>query len=1064
MPSPETDPAHGRRNQVTSLTDDETTTAELFERQTAATPHGVAVLSGGERISYQELNARANRTARLLIEHGIGPEDVVALLLPRTVDAVVSMLAVLKAGGAYLPVDPAYPAERIEYMLADAAPSLVLHDATTRSRVPATGRCQAVDDLATVRPDLPTGDPDDSVRNGRLSPLSPAYLVYTSGSTGPPKAVTGLHAGLVNRLTWFADAFPQQRGRTVLAKTSLSFIDGTTEILGALAFGGTLVIADTTSPAELPVWVDRYRVERLTVVPSVLRELLRSADVQALGSCEFWISSGEPLDPELAAALARHFPAARLINLYGASEISGDSLWSECSGGDEVPIGVPIAGTRVHVLDDKLRPVPGGEPGELYIAGAGVARGYRAQPALTAQRFVAEIGGAPHSRMYRTGDLVRRRPDGALDYLGRVDDQVSIRGARVELGEVAAALGTHPGVAGAAAAKQGDRLVGYVVAEPGAAADPVRLRRHTAATLPAHAVPDVVLVLANLPSTPSGKLDRRALPTPEFRAKGEPPRDAREDLLCRLFSDVLDVADVGIDDDFLSLGGHSLTAMRLVHRIRSELGAHVDVSVLFGGATVAELGERLNAASPQDDRPPLLAGPRPDHLPLSFTQQRVWFIGRLQESSAPYNLPHALRMSGPLRHDLLTLALGDVVTRHESLRTVFPEHNGIPRQVVLAPQDAAPEPAVVHCARGELGEALREAATAEFDLVAEPPLRAVLFVLEPDEQVLLLVTHHIAIDGWSLTPLVRDLITAYTARAGGGEPVWSPLPVQYADFALWQRAHLGSETDPDSVLARSTAWWVDALRDLPGELELPADHPRPAVASHRGGSVPVEIDAGTRRGLRTIAAANGATEFMVLHAALITLLTRLGAGTDIPLGTVVAGRDDELLDDVVGFFANTLVLRGDTSGNPAFTEVLRRVRQTDLEAFQHRDMPFDHLVTMLNPARLPSRHPMFQVMLLLETTTSARTRAHDLDVEDHPLETGFSRFDMAFTFIEDAARPERGLNGSVEYSADLFEPGTVERLVQRFTWVLESVVRDPEVRIGRIDILGSDERQELLGR
>ncbi|WP_410658123.1 amino acid adenylation domain-containing protein [Amycolatopsis sp. lyj-112] len=999
----------------------------LFARQVAETPQAIAIESGKDELTYAALNARADRLAGLLIARGVGPESVVALVLPRAPGTVVAMLAVLKAGGAYLPVDPTYPEARIAHMLDDAKPDLVLRE-----------DLQAGPEATPVRP--------------RLSPSNAAYIIYTSGSTGAPKGVTGLHEGLVNRLAWFAAKFPEQRGKRVLAKTSLSFIDGTTEVFGTLTSGGTLVFP---AAGDLPDLVAENRIDRLTVVPSLLRTLL--AEPEALTGCGFWISSGERLDGELALAAKAALPDARLINLYGCSEVSGDSLWAEYAGGDEVPIGTPIGGTRVHVLDEKLRPVP---EGELYVAGSGLARGYRGRPELTAARFVAEPGGPPGSRMYRTGDLVRRRPDGALDFIGRADDQIDLHGFRIEPAEVAAALSGHPSVARAAVAKRGeDLLVGYVVAAPGAVVDPADVRRHATETLPAHLVPTVVLVLDDLPTTPSGKLDRNALPAPDFRSGGRAPRDAREERLCALFAEVLDVPAVGVDDEFLALGGHSLSAARLVNRIRAELGVELDVTDLLDGGTVATLAERTGGR-----RPPLIAGPRPDRIPLSPTQQRLWFSGRLEGTSAVYNLPCALRLSGDLDETALAAALQDVVARHESLRTTFPDDDGVPRQAVLPPE--APGIQRVHCGRTGLADAVRTAVRHEFDLVAEPPLRVTLFVMDPGEWVLLLLTHHIATDGWSMAPLVHDLGVAYSARREGTAPDWAPLPVQYADHTLWQRELLGGETDPDSLLSRQTEFWTETLEDLPAELEIPLDRPRPATPTGRGGLTEFSVDAGTHRRIRELATAHRATTFMVLHAALSALLTRMGAGTDVPIGTVVAGRDDRALEEAVGFFANTLVLRGDTAGNPRFADLLGRVRADDLLAYANQDTPFDHLVGVLNPLRSPSRHPLFQILLLLDNTAPARPSLTGLRAEPYPVESAFARFDLAFEFVERTGPggEPRGLAGSVEYSADLFDAESAGQWARRLVRVLEAVAADPQVRIGRVDILDSAERRELLGR
>ncbi|MBQ6642444.1 MAG: amino acid adenylation domain-containing protein [Saccharopolyspora sp.] len=1028
----------------------------LFERQAATTPQAVAVISAAARLSYAELNERANRFAHLLIERGVGPDDVVALALPRGAGTVVAMLGVLKAGAAYLPVDPENPPERNRYVITDAAPSLVVCD---RATPPPEVSVPVVDPSATGG--YPRTNPADTDRTAPLLPGHPAYVVYTSGSTGAPKGVTGLHEGLVNRLLWFAAEFPEQRGRAVLGKTSLGFIDGTTEILGTLVTGGTLVIAEETSLVELPERVRQHGIERLTAVPSALNELVRHPEVASLDPCRFWISSGEQLTPALAAAFAETFPGARLINLYGASEISGDSLWSECSGAD-APIGTPISGTRTHVLDQRLHPVRPGETGELYIAGSGLARGYRGRAALTAERFVAEIGGPPGSRMYRTGDLVRQRPDGALEHLGRLDDQLEIRGVRIEIGEIAAVLERHPAVGRATAAEHGDRLVGYVLAESEVDTDDVR--EHARATLPAQVVPDVVVALESFPVTASGKLDRRALPEPEFRSGRAAARDSRESALCRIFAETLRVSAVGTDDDFLSLGGHSLAAVRIVNRVRSDLGARLDMGLLFEQRTVAELARELDTSA-GEHRPPLPVGPRPDRVPLSANQEQLWFLSRLDGSSALYNLPHALELSGELRVPVLAEALRDVVQRHESLRTVFPDDDGVPRQVVLDAEAAAPVPELVHCAPDELDALLSAAAAEEFDLVNDPPFRAAVYSTGTDEQVLLLVTHHIASDGWSFGPLVRDLATAYAARAAGRPPEWSPLPVQYGDFAVWQREFLGAESSSDSVLARRTAWWTGKSRGLPEQLELPTDRDRPAIPSHLGGIVTIEVGAETRSRIREIATEHRATTFMVLHAALIALLTRLGVGTDVPVGTVVAGRDGAALEDTVGFFANTLVLRGDTSGNPAFAELLDRVRDDDLEAFAHQDMPFGRLVSALNPPRHPARHPLFQILLELDDTTSEQPRLAGTTPARRPVHIGRSRFDLAFEFLGGSGDTDpEGLSGTVEYNADLFERSSVQRLVQRLVRVLEAVARDPQVRLGRIDILGDDERRELLGK
>ncbi|MER5600610.1 non-ribosomal peptide synthase/polyketide synthase [Streptomyces sp. NPDC002265] len=1008
---------------------------EMFAAQVVATPDAVALVCGEVELTYRQLDVRANRFAHALIARGVGPEGTVAVALPRSVESVVAVLGVLKAGAAYLPVDPAYPQARIAFMLDDARPTVV------------------IDDPATVS----EGDWPDTDPAVALDVRHPAYVIYTSGSTGRPKGVVVSHAGVSGLVAAQVERLGVAPGSRVLQFASPSFDAAFWDLCSAVLTGAALVLA----PAEAPLdaLTDRgLGITHVTLPPSALTAV-ESADLTATTL----VVAGEACAPEL---VARWAPGRRMINAYGPTETTVCATMSApLSPGTGVPpIGRSVAGFGVYVLDERLRIVPPGVTGELYVAGPGLARGYLNRPGLTAGRFVACPFGPAGARMYRTGDLVRRRGDGDLEYVGRADDQVKVRGFRIELGEVEAALAEHPAVAQAAVLARDDRLVGYAAARPGTVVRPAELTAYLRDRLPDYLVPAVFLVLDVLPLTPNGKLDRAALPAPDPGAAeaGRAPRTPQEQILCELFAEVLGVPRVGVDDDFFDLGGHSLLATRLTARVRSVLGVELGLRALFLAPTVEGLAEALAGAG--HARPALTAHERPEAVPLSFAQRRLWFLHRMDAAAATYHIPLALQLTGTLDRAALDEALADVVARHESLRTVFPEADGVPCQRVLDPAEARPRAGLTEVSENELFERLAEFARRPFDLEAEAPLRAELFALAPDEHVLLLVMHHIAGDGWSTGPLARDLAEAYAARCEGRAPHRPALPVQYADYTLWQRELLGDATDPQSRFAEQLAYWKRQLSGLPELLQLPADRPRPAVAGWRGDHVGLELSPELHTALVELARKSGASLFMVLQAALAALYTRLGAGTDIPIGSPIAGRTDEALDDLVGFFINTLVLRTDTSGDPSFAELLGRVRETALSAYAHQDVPFEHLVEVLNPSRSLSHHPLFQTILAVQNAPMGRFSLPGLDVSTYAVATGTAKFDLGVSLVEQFA-PDgspAGIAGAVEYATDLFDRPTVEALTARWTRLLETVTADPDRPIGRIELLDADERHRLL--
>ncbi|WP_432071309.1 amino acid adenylation domain-containing protein, partial [Streptomyces sp. AA1529] len=1035
---------------------------ELFETQVRRSPDAVALVCGAESVSYGELNARANRLAHWLIGRGVGPEKLVAVELPRSVETVVAVLAVLKSGGAYVPVDPEYPRDRRELILRDAAPALVLDQ-------------EALNRDLTAEPDT---DPEVDVEMEH-----PAYVIYTSGSTGRPKGVVVEHRAVANYLNWTTHHYPAARGAT-LVPTSIAFDLTVTGLYTTLVVGGRVYLSALD---DVPAESGGVPVALAKTTPSHLPMLNELPKHRSPG--EMLILGGEALTAEALAQWRAAHRRVTVVNAYGPTETTVNCTEFRIGPKEKlpagaVPIGRPFWNMRAYVLDARLNPLPAGAVGELYISGAQLARGYLGRTGLTAERFVA-CPFEPGARMYRTGDLARWRADGQLEYSGRADEQVKVRGFRIEPGEVAAALLDHPDVAQAAVVARGTeqedtRLVGYVVPAAGhRSPDLAALRAHVADRLPEFMVPAAVVALDELPLTPNGKLDRQALPAPDFTALsgGRAPRTPQEELLCGLFAQVLGVERVTLDDSFFELGGHSLLATRLISRIRATLGAEVPIAAVFESPTVAGLSARLDAGG--RTRTPLAPMPRPETIPLSFAQRRLWFLHRLEGPSSAYNWPLALRLSSAVDQNALRAALNDLAVRHESLRTVFTETDGEPRPVVLDPSQAAVRLDVEQLPSSSLHRAVQQAIGHRFRLDSAPPVRAWLFLpsaetaqegtaaaepAEPTGPVLVVLMHHIIGDGASRAPLMRDLGRAYGARLAGAAPDWEPLPVQYADYSIWQQQLLGATDEPDSLAAQQLAYWREALDGIPAQLELPTDRPRPAVADYRGDTLDFTLDAELHAALRQVATDSRATLFMVVQTGFAALLSRLGAGHDIPVGVPIAGRTDEALTDLVGFFVNTLVLRTDTRGNPRFHEVLDRARDTALGAYAHQDLPFEFLVEALNPVRSLASNALFQVMFQLHNVAAPTQQLHDVEAAPYPLDGDNAKFDLFLSLAEaqdEEGRPA-GLSGTLEYATELFDRATAEQLARLYENLLRAVAADPAVRVADVELLSEKELTEAL--
>ncbi|MFE3682089.1 amino acid adenylation domain-containing protein [Streptomyces sp. NPDC059095] len=1025
------------------------TLEELFARQVARAPHAPALTDGRRTWTYGELAERAGRLAAHLVDSGAGPDRVVALVLPRSMELIAAELAVALAGAAFLPVDPGYPAERRALMLADSAPAVILDDPRN---------------VSELMEDEQHASSGERAARG-AGPDRAAYVIYTSGSTGTPKGVTVTHRGIGGFTEAAADRYAVGPGDRVLQFSSPSFDASVLELFISVLVGATLVVPPDGPwlGDELATVLDEHHISHALIPPAALATLPDPA--QGTGRHLRTLIVGAEACP--AGLVDRWAPGRRMINSYGPTEATIVATWTgELSAGQGTPaIGAALPHTRVHVLDTAMRPVPPGADGELYIGGDAVARGYLGRPGLTATRFVADPFGAPGARLYRTGDRARLRPDGELDYLGRFDRQVKIRGFRIEPGEIEAALGSDPRVGEAAVVVREDepgrpRLVGYATpAEPGSPPDPASLRAALAAVLPAHMVPSALVVLERMPLTPQNKTDHAALPAPELTTRADlvAARTPQEVALAGIWADVLGVDVVGAGDDFFDLGGDSILAARVLSRIREDLGIRLTVRDLFTSRTVEALAPLLGDPSAAVAAEPIPAVPRTGGLPLSSAQRRLWFLDDLADGGPEYNTGLTLRLRGALDTDALRRALLRLAARHDALRTTFRTDGGQGTQHIAASPELPLKIADLADApdtdrRRAAEELLADELGRPHDLATGPLTRALLIRLDDADHLLLLAQHHIVTDGWSVGILTRELAALYRAETTGEPDGLAEPAVQYPDFAVWEQAQRGSEAE-----AGHLRYWRRHLEGVQ-QLELPTDHPRPAVRTTSGAGHRRHLPPALMARLRTLATGRGTTVFTVLAGACALLFARYSGQRDVAFGTITTGRDRQELEDVVGFFANTVVVRADVDERASVDRFVERMRTTLLDAFAHDAVPFDRVVEELAVPRDPSRTPLVQALVVQQTAT-ARPRAGGLRFDDHPLPRPAARFDLVLEFTPDA---DGGCVLTAEFNTDLFEPATVARMARHVQRLLEAMADGPGRTLAELSLLSDDEQRTLL--
>ncbi|PYP82401.1 MAG: non-ribosomal peptide synthetase, partial [Blastocatellia bacterium AA13] len=1043
---------------------------ELFEAQVKRTPDAGALAQGDRNLSYLELNQRANRIANHLRSVGVGPEAAVGICLERSFELVEAILGVLKTGAAYVPLDPEYPAARLNYIAGDARLAALI---TRRSLIGdlSDSNIKIVDLDVDSRAIDPCRD-HDSDSGAALDNL--AYIIYTSGSTGKPKGAMNTHRGPCNLLDFTRAVYGIDAGERVLQLASVSFDFSVWEIFIALSSGAALVLTDGNSHRDGRYIVDLIAEQRITTVhfvPSMLQAVLEQEGIERCESLRRVLSGGEMLTSSIQSRFFDRLQA-ELHNQYGPTETSIDVSYWRCdplSDKSTVPIGRANANNRLYVLDRDLRPAPIGVAGELFAAGRGVCRGYIGKPDLTAEKFLPDPFGNSGERFYKTGDRARYLSDGAIEYLGRLDGQIKIRGYRIEIGEIEALLAGHACVQEAAVVLRPDsrgqgRMVAYATLRIGSDISTAELRDYLRQSLPDYMVPSAIAILERMPVTVGGKLDRQALPEPERSGRSASSGAVSlptEEVLAMIWSEVLGIEEVGFSETFFDLGGHSLLATQLISAIRATFKVDLPLRELFETPTVEGLARKINNllfAGHKPEAPPVERAPRSQDLPLSYAQERLWFTAQMDPENWAYNIPAALHLIGELNVAALRRTVSALVRRHETLRTTFDANHGRPAQIIHAAEESGLEAedltALGDMERKErVDREIRTEAERPFDLEQGPLFRIRLLKLGDREHVVLLTMHHIISDGWSMGVLIREVAELYGAFHEGRESVLPELEVQYADYAMWQRTWLTGE-----VLERHAAYWKKHLDGAPRVSELQTDRPRPAVQTYRGARRDFTIDAAVNDGLKKVSRAEGVTLFMTLLAAWQTLLSRYSGQEDVVVGADVANRNRGETEGLIGFFVNMLVLRTDLSGDPTFSELLGRVRETTLGAYAHQDLPFEKLVEELQPERSLSHSPLFQQVIVLHNTPGGELELPELSLRALAAETETAMYDVLLSLRETGGI----LNASFVYNRDLFDAATIERMSRQYLKLLEGIGSAVETRLSELSLLSPIEERQLL--
>jgi len=1047
---------------------------QLFEAQVERTPDVVAVVFEDEQLTYWELNTRANQLAHYLQQLGVKPEVLVGICVERSLSMVIGLLAILKAGGAYIPLDPGYPQERLAYMLEDSQPGVLLTQQYLLKNIP-NHQAQVIC-IDSDWEKIATESTENPISNITFDNL--AYVIYTSGSTGKPKGVLGLHRGAINRFQWMWQNYPFVEEEICCQKTSLNFVDSVWEIFGPLLKGITIVIVPDIVVKDAQHFarsLAHSNVTRLVLVPSLLRILLNIYDVLQLQlpNLKLWISSGEVLSHDLLVQFRQGLPNSTLLNLYGSSEVSADvtcySITPQTVLSPSALIGRPIANTQIYILDAQNQPVPVGVIGELCIGGEGLARGYFQRPDLTAEKFIPDPFSDKLAYLYRTGDLARYLPSGDIEYTSRIDNQVKVRGFRIELGEIEAIISQHPGIREGVVTVHcsqvdSQRIVAYVVLQKEQAPTIPELRGFVEAKLPSYMVPSAFVTLEALPLTPNGKVDRKALPAPELTQISSSnivsPSTPIENLLASIWAEILGIDQVGIHNNFFELGGHSLIATRVISQIRQVFQAELPLRYLFEKPTIAGLAKEIEKLIKVDSTVEVTnieQVERTQPLPLSFAQQRLWFLAQLEPDSPFYNIPAAVRLQGQLNVEALEQSFNEIISRHEALRTNFQirgeqavavtsEEKFLTLSIFDISDLSANQKEV------EIKQQTLQEAQTPFDLNSDLLLRVKLLRLDEQEHIILLTMHHIVSDGWSIGVLVEELATLYQAFCHGQPSPLPAIPIQYGDFAIWQQKYL-----QEKVLRLQKTYWKQQLGGSLAVLQLPTDYPRPAVQSYKGKKYCFTVSKSLTTALKTLSLQAEATLFMTLLAAFKTLIYRYINQDDIIIGTAIANRNLPQIEKLIGFFVNTLVLRTDVSSNPSFLELLRRVKEVTLDAYNHQDLPFDQLVEEIQPERNLSHNPLFQVWFALDNSPKPSLKIEGLTLTTLEVDTGTAQFELSLDMVEQ----QEELIGTLEYNSDLFDADTIARLAEHFQTLLAGIVANPDRCLSELPILTETQKYQL---